>query len=318
MKRSLLFGIILAGCSVVCFGAPKPKTNPQPQAYTFNLALVAQPQADKYANLAYGIRLNVQDVRANQRIIQVYDASATSIPASSTNPSLMSFIPESFRRYMRTMGFNLDADIATDYMMQIDVKEFHSDYLSGLGWNGTVMMDLKVLDHDRTVVYPAVEIGGRATINGSAYSQDAANMALNNAYANALADVDWDRIAFILHKQKKDEAAEQMQAQKAKLVKAPIHWEIQSRPQGADIYWRVISSTEEVKNQNAKYLETTPYETTEPFDIKGLTYENSEDVQIEIRCEKEGYATQKKRFSLNSILDEKELSVFFKLVKLED
>ena len=41
-----------------------------------------------------------------------------------------------------------------------------------------------------------------------------------------------------------------------------IHWSINSRPQGADIYWRVISKTPEVKNQNSKYLETTPYEGT--------------------------------------------------------
>ncbi len=318
MKKFFILLYVIASCSLMVFGAPKPKFFPQSQAFTFNLALIEQPQADKYANLSYGIRLNVQDVRANQRIIQIYDASATSIPASSTNPSLTSFAPESMRRYMRTMGFNLDADVATDYLMQIDIKEFHSDYLSGIGWNGTVMMDIKVLDHSRTVVYPSVEISGRASINGNANSQEVANLAMNKAYANALADVDWDRIAFILHKQKKDEETEHASAQKAKLVKAPIHWEIQSRPQGADVYWRVISSTEEVKNQNSKYLETTPYETTEPFDIKGLTYENSENVQIEIRCEKEGYATQKKRFNLNSILDEKELSVFFKLVKLED
>ena len=135
---------------------------------------------------------------------------------------------------------------------------------------------------------------------------------------NALADVDWDRIAFFLHKKKEDKTFQNKVIQNEKLVKAPIHWEIQSRPQGADVYWRVISSTDEVKNQNTKYLETTPYETTEPFDIKGLTYENSENVQIEIRCEKEGYAVQKKRFNLNSILDEKEISVFFKLVKLEE
>lgn len=219
---------------------------------------------------------------------------------------------------MRIMGFNLDADAATDYLMQMNITEFHSDYLSGIGWNGTVIMNLKVFDHDHTLVYPSVEISGRASIGGYASSNESANLALNKVFANALADVDWDRIAFFLHKKKEDKTFQNKVIQNEKLVKAPIHWEIQSRPQGADVYWRVISSTDEVKNQNTKYLETTPYETTEPFDIKGLTYENSENVQIEIRCEKEGYAVQKKRFNLNSILDEKEISVFFKLVKLEE
>lgn len=290
-----------------------------PSRATINLALTATPQANKYVNLGYGIRLNVRDDRANQRIIQVYDGSSTtSIPDAQVNPYVMAFVPESARRYMRTMGFNLDADVATDYLLQMIVSEFHVDYLSGVGWSGTVILGIEVSDHNHTLVYPNVEVEGRASQQGSATNFVAANTAINQAYANALADIDWDRVAFFLHKKQAEGSTQKEAEQKAKLVKAPIHWEIQSRPQGADIYWRVISSSDEVKNQNAKYLETTPYETTEPFDIKGLTYENSENVQIEIRCEKEGYAVQKKRFSLNSILDEKELSVFFKLVKLEE
>lgn len=98
---------------------------------------------------------------------------------------------------------------------------------------------------------------------------------------------------------------------------APIHWNIDSRPQGADIYWRVVSSTPEVKSQNFKYLGTAPYEATEQLNISGLTIENAGDVQIVVKCEKEGYYAQTKRFALSSILEEKELSIFFKLVKEE-
>ena len=98
---------------------------------------------------------------------------------------------------------------------------------------------------------------------------------------------------------------------------APIHWNIDSRPQGADIYWRVVSSTPEVKNQNFKYLGTAPYEATEALNISGLTTDNAIDVQIVVKCEKDGYYTQTKKLSLSSILDEKELSIFFKLVKEE-
>lgn len=310
-----LIGILVSFC-MVC-SAKKPVVTPL--RATINLALTTSPQANKFVNLEYGIRLNVRDDRANQRIIQVYDGgSTTSLPESQVNPSVMAFIPESARRYMRIMGFNLDADVATDYLLQMVVREFHVDYLSGIGWYGTVILGIDVSDHNRTPVYPNVEVEGRASVQGYANNFEAANMAINQAYANALADVDWDRIAFFLHKKKEDDNSLIQAAKNEKLVKAPIHWEIQSRPQGADIYWRVISSTDEVKNQNTKYLESTPYESTESFDIKGLTYENSENVQIEIRCEKEGYAVQKKRFNLNSILDEKEISVFFKLVKLEE
>ena len=98
---------------------------------------------------------------------------------------------------------------------------------------------------------------------------------------------------------------------------APLHWNIDSRPQGADIYWRVVSSTPEVKSQNFKYLGTAPYEATEVLNISGLTMDNAAEVQIVIKCEKDGYYSQTKRFSLSSVLDEKELSIFFKLVKDE-
>ena len=197
MKKTI---ILLSLVTIICCVSCASKKPVQPSVRTFNLTLVSNPLADKYANLEYGIRLNVQDVRANKRIIQVYDANATTIPAAQTNPSVNSFVPESMRRYMRTMGFNLDADVATDYLMQLDIKEFHVDYLSGIGWNGTVIMDLKVSDHNRTLVYPTVEVTGRANVSGSSASDQAANLAINQAYANALADIDWDRIAFFLHR----------------------------------------------------------------------------------------------------------------------
>lgn len=327
MKKSILFVLAVVlmfggtSCSFLKTMVSPSPAQPQVCTFTFNLALVKQPQADKYANLEYGIRLNVQDARANNRIIQVYDASPTTIPAATINPSVSSFVPESVRRYMRTMGFNLDADVATDYLMQLDIKEFHVDYLSGVGWNGTVIMDLKVFDHDRTLVYPTVEIAGRAAVSGSSTSNEAANSALNNAFANALADVDWDRIAYFLHRSSspKQEANKQVQGEgNTALEHLTIHWDIDSRPQGADVSWRVVSSTSNVKNQNYRYLKTTPYESTETFDIKGLTYNNAGDVQIEVKCEKTGYYTQSKRFNVLSVIDEKEISALFRLVKEEE
>lgn len=104
---------------------------------------------------------------------------------------------------------------------------------------------------------------------------------------------------------------------KPKNQPAPLHWNIDSRPQGADIYWRVISSTPEVKSQNFNYLGNAPYEATESLNINGLTTDNANDVQIVIKCEKDGYYSQTKRFALSSIFEEKEISVFFKLVKEE-
>lgn len=96
-----------------------------------------------------------------------------------------------------------------------------------------------------------------------------------------------------------------------------VRWDVQSRPQGADIFWRVVSKTPEVKSTNNKYLMTTPYEATKAIDIKGLTYQTSSNVRVILRCEKEGYMPQEKEFDVRMILDQEEISAFFRLVKEE-
>lgn len=313
----MVTAIIMSSCGL---GKNFPTTTALPSGM-LNLAITENPIPDKYANMDYGIRLNVADSRAKMSLVHVYDASTIFVPQFSANPSVGSFVSESMRRYMRTMGFNLDADPSADYWMEVSLIEFHVDYLSGIGWNATVMMSVKVLDHNRTLVYPTVEVAGRYNMSGSAYSKEIANQVLNQAYTEALKDIDWDRIAFFLHRASspKQEANKQVTGEgNTALEHLTIHLDVNSRPQGADIYWRVISSTPEVKNQNYRYLQTTPYETTEVFDIKGLTYNNAGNVQIEIKCEKTGYYTQSKKFNVSSIIEEKEISAFFRLVVEEE
>ncbi len=99
------------------------------------------------------------------------------------------------------------------------------------------------------------------------------------------------------------------------LEKTIIRWAVDSDPQGARVYYRVISSIpEQVKNTNETYLLTTPYEETRSFNILGLTYENSRDVQIEIKVVKSGYEAQVKRFNVRQAIDQQEISTFFELV----
>lgn len=316
--------IILIALTIVvssCSSVAKVVNTPQPQEYKLNLALVDNPQADKYANLEYGIRLNVQDSRSDKRLVQVYDAAATSKPIINANPEVVSFVPEGMRRYMRTMGFNMDADVATDYLMQVNIKEFHTDWLSGLGWNGTVIMDVKIFDHNRSIVYPTTEVAGRATVNGSAQSVMVAQEAINKAFVNALADIDWDRVAFFLHRSNdpKSEGNKQVNGEgNTALEHLVVHFDVNSRPQGADVEWRIISKTPGVKNTNFKYLQTTPYESTETLAINGLTFNNSGLVQIEIKVSKNGYYPQTKKYDVRSLIDEKEVSGMYRLVKEDE
>ena len=95
-----------------------------------------------------------------------------------------------------------------------------------------------------------------------------------------------------------------------------IRWYFDSAPQGARIYWRVISSVpEEVKNTNELWLGSTPFEETRAFNIQGLTYENSRDVQIEIKVKRKGYVDQNKRFNVRQAIDQQEISSFFDMVE---
>ena len=131
----------------------------------------------------------------------------------------------------------------------------------------------------------------------------------------------------ILMKPKKEDVVEQLpkvdpnkQVEglgETSLEETIIRWDIQSRPQGADIFWRVVSKTPEVKSTNNKYIMTTPYEATKALDIRGLTYQTSGDVRIILRCEKDGYYPQEKEYNVRMILDQEEISAFFRLVEEE-
>jgi hypothetical protein len=188
--------------------------------------------------------------------------------------------------------------------------------LSGAGWSGTVKLDVEVYDHDRKIVYPSVTASGRANKSGSSEDLTLASLAMNMAYSKALEDIDWDRIAFFLHN---DNPNKQVTGDgTTALEKSVIRWYITSKPLGADVYWRVVSSTPDVKNTNQNFLGSTPYESTETLDIKGLKMNNAGNVQIEVSIEKDGYVTQKKRFNLEQVIDQKEISTKFNLVKEDE
>ena len=318
--KKLLIGLVAVAAILMQSCMPTQSvsqtTYTPPQPKVVNLALVKDAPSNRFVNLDYGIRLNVKDDRANYNILKKYDASTTSTPKVNVDPDVNSFVSESMRRYMRTMGFNLDADVSTDYMMQVTITEFNISYLSGMGWSGTVKMDVEVYDQNRKLVYPNVSVTGRANKSGSSSDWSLASIAMNSAYSNALEDIDWDRIAFFL---KSTNPNKQVTGDgSTALEKSVIRWYITSKPQGADVYWRIVSSTPDVKNTNQNFLGSTPYESTETLDIKGLKMNNAGNVQIEVSVEKDGYVTQKKRFNLEQVIDQKEISTKFNLVKEED
>ena len=316
-KITIIFIIFALIFSVSCSSTSRRNEPAQPKM--ISLELVKEAPANKYINLDYGIRLNIKDARANKKMIQLYDSNY--LADYRVDPEVKDFVDESLRQYARTMGFELEAEVSTDYMLQIAIKEFHVDYLSGKGWTGTVVLDVEIYDHDRKIVYPRTSARGRfSNSNGAPSNFTAASRVINEAYGRALEAIDWDRVAFFLHRASspKNEANKQVSGKgDTALEHLTIHWAINSRPQGADCSWRIKSSTPDVKNQNERYLAPTPYESTETFDIKGLTYNNAGNVQVEVKCTKAGYYEQKKVFDMLSVIDEKEISAMFILVKEE-
>lgn len=102
----------------------------------------------------------------------------------------------------------------------------------------------------------------------------------------------------------------------SKVKDSVIRWYIDSDPRGARIFWRVISNVpNEVPNTNESYMTTTPFEETRGFAIPGLTYQNSQNVTIEIKITKRGFEDQVKRYNVRQALDQQEISGFFELVE---
>lgn len=319
-NRCLFFAIAAISFFAISCTSTHTVSSTPAQPKVINLDLVAQARPNTYVGLDYGIRINVRDSRASQAILLKHDNYVTSRPSVSVDPDVTSFVNESLRRHMRTMGFRLESDIASDYMMAVTLKNFNISYLDGIGWSAVVTMDIAVFDHDNRQVYPNVTVSGRASGNGSGSNYGTASNVMNKAYANAIEDIDFDRIAYLLRRSKSPEAEKDKSVNgsgNTALEHTVLAWEVTSRPAGADVYWRIISSTPDVKNTNKNYKATTPYESTETFDIKGLTYNNSGDVQIEITCEKPGYLPQRKVFNLRSAIDQKSINAHFSLVKEE-
>ena len=286
MKMSKKIFSIAFGGLILCTLAACAAMN-NGVGYQIALKHTESPQKH-FADIASGIRLEVRN-------------EAPAVPAKAIfSPSVESFVRESAKKYMRQMGFHIDMNAATDYTMVITVNQFETHNTG---------MDITVYDPSHREVFSTAANAYKATFNF-----------YNAPFAKALNEIDWESIAHLVQRRKLPAREQTAQVQgfgTTALEHTILNWEVTSRPAGADLYWRVLSSTPDVKNTNKNYKATTPYESTESFDIRGLTYQNSGDVQIELTCEKPGYLTQKKVFNVRMCIDQKSINAHFTLVKDE-
>lgn len=237
------------------------------------------------------------------------------VPAITVSPAPKVFAQEKATYYMHLMGFTIEN--GTDYRLNIDVTTFKLKWTDEKNALGQVRLTYRLVNNAGQTIIPSktVSVEKQVSQDGKPTGQE-----LGDIYMTALERINWQDIAAALR------VADTPAQEKNKAVTGEgdtalehtvIRWFITSAPQGADVSWRVVSSTPDVANTNSNYVGTTPYETTESFDIKGMTYNNSGNIQIEVTCEKPGYLPQKKRFNLRQAIDQKEISAKFNLIKDE-
>ena len=296
----------------------------KPKEVTYELSCSAHP-IFWFSDLSNGLIINTSCDIDNS---QIHDLSQVpeKIKKKSLKlvqirfaPDISDFFDDTFKKYVVSSGFRVGTDRSKDYTLRAKLKEFK--VTDGVGSAPcTVNIEWMLMSPDNRVLLEGMA-KGKHTLNAGQIIPDI----LDKAYEKALTEIDWNGIAQCLGNDgSPNKRADQEKNKQVKgdgdtaLEHTIIRWYILSNPAGADVTWRIVSSTPDVKNTNSNFVGSTPYETTESFDIKGLTYNNSGDIQIEITCEKAGYVPQRKRFNLRQAIDQKEISAKFNLVKDSD
>lgn len=320
MTKSKLAKLIVIAASVF-FVSIYANAKAKPTEVTYELMCSAQPEF-RFNDIKQQLFIKTSCDVDNS---QIYDLSQLpkKIQKSTLRalkfvfePEVSDFFEDSFREFVSKSGFPVGYDRNNNYTLKANLKEFKCT--NGIGRSlCTVVIDWAFISPDHIILFDGQAKGKHTLVPGQGISDS-----LDKAYEKALKDIDWQGIFHYLGNVTSDSITkEEKQVNgdgSTDLEHTIIRWYILSSPQGADVSWRVVSSTSDVKNTNSKFVGTTPYETTESFDIKGMNYNNSGNIQIEITCEKPGYITQTKRFNLRQAIDQKEITTKFNLVKESD
>lgn len=270
-----------------------------------------------YKNLDKDIRVVVKSSVSPDNMFDnsnLNTLTRSALPQYIFTHSVKDFAQEATVSYMQQMRFNVAPE--AECTLIIDVGTFRLSWINRNTVEASVKLRYRLTNEAGETEIPLSTVSSNITLAKS----EQFGIGLGRAYAQALRQIKWDGIADYLQD---GESVQHKKQEKVNgsgntvLEHSVIRWNIESRPSGADVYWRIISSTPDVQNTNSSYVGNTPYESTESFDIKGMNYNNSGNIQIEISCEKSGYLTQRKRFNLRQAIDQKEISAMFNLVKEE-
>lgn len=94
-----------------------------------------------------------------------------------------------------------------------------------------------------------------------------------------------------------------------------IQCNVDSEPEEARVFWRVISKDSNVSSTEEQYLGKTPFKDKKSFRIAGLTNLNANNVSIELIVKRNGYYDVSKVFSVSEILKIMEINGYFEMEK---
>ena len=162
--------------------------------WTVQLKFKQQQPTNVFTDLDYGLKLNIIDKRTDKPILNQYPSLLSNKPIVTTFPDIQSFVSETMTQHMRLLGFGLNADFNTDYMLQIEIAQYELNVINGI-WGGVIRFNVQLSDNHNNVVY-------RQTVTGRASNVwNTMEKALNDAYANAMENMDWSRIASFLKRE---------------------------------------------------------------------------------------------------------------------
>lgn len=318
------FRILLAVCSIASMFVIEACSSAKfasKMTATIDLKCNAVPSYS-FNDLTRGLTIMTTTDVSDRNIVDVSEGNKTNRSYWENvnlvvDPSIRTFVNNSLTSYARQMGISVGRDPANDYTLRVNVKDFRFVFGADKSYRAIVELNYTLNDKDNKVLLQQSARGRYTTSEKNTIIAHA----LEKAYSEALGKIDWVGIASYLKINARPDQEQQRRVVgdgTTALEHTIIRWFIDSRPAGSDVSWRVVSSTPEVKNTNSTYVGTTPYETTEAFDIRGMTFENSGNIQIEVKCEKPGYLPQTKRFNLRQAIEQKEISAKFNLVKEEE
>jgi hypothetical protein len=161
------------------------------------LAISGDVSSGQVSSFRASVNLNIKlDIRATENILNRYDANPIFAPALKPNPDLETFLRRSLTDFLVKTGFEINP---SGLMLTATIEQFEINYLSGIGWAGSVNIGWKLTGSSQEELY-AHSSQGFFKLNGPADNYTDATSSINNAYFQSLNQMDWTSVARIASK----------------------------------------------------------------------------------------------------------------------